>query len=137
MVAKELIRKKPVGTKRGKTRPAPWEQQCRDTLLQSCHKCNRLFPRKGSMDFDDLPMRSPSGMPSKGRRRRPRIFLGDPPDVIRYTPWPVWVMIFWWVPVLIWHGLTVLYETNIKPRMEEPNGAEVQMGRRPRRVVDR
>lgn len=88
------------------------------------------------MDFDDLPIKPPSGTPPKGRRRRPR-FLEDPPDVVRYLPWPAWLMIFWWVPVLIWHGLTVLYETNIKPRMEERNGAEVQMGDRPRRVVGR
>lgn len=74
-------------------------------------------------------------MPSKSRRRRQQI-LENLPDVVRYLPWPAWLIIFWWVPVLMWQGLTALYE-NVKPRMEERNGAEVQVGDRPRRVVDR
>lgn len=93
------------------------------------------------MDFDDLerssmPPSRPS-MPSQRPGRKSR-FGSDPPDVIRYTPWIVWIMAGGWIPLLLLVlGTKYLINNYVIPRLEGKNAAEVQVGDRPRRVMDR
>ena len=94
------------------------------------------------MDWEEIerpsmPQSRPS-MPQQRPGRRSR-FGSDPPDVIRYTPWIVWIMAGGWIALLLLVlGTKHLINNYVIPRLEgRKNAADVQVGDRPRRVMDR